>query len=96
MDVFHAGIATHYCNSSKISELEQKLLQSKYSQDIEGVINHFCSKLQSEYGLLTNIDEINDCFDASSVEEIIIKLQKDNSDWARRTLKVMPIVDSCL
>lgn len=61
---------------------------------VENVINQFCPKVQSEFSLLENLDQINECFDASSVEEIMDKLKKDNSKWARKTLKVMPIIKS--
>lgn len=57
--------------------------------DVEGVINDFCPKTNSEFSLSTNLDQINECFNAKSVEEIIDNLQKNGSDWAKKTLKVI-------
>lgn len=85
-DVLHAGIATHYCESAKIPDLEDSLLHS--GNDVEAVINDFCPKVQSEFGMAKNLDQINECFDAVSVEEILSKLQNDNSEWAKKTIKV--------
>lgn len=87
-DVFHAGVATHYCESSKIPEIEKALLTLKNSNEVEGVINHFCPKPRSEFGLSKHLDQINKSFDASSIEEIISNLEEDNSEWARKTIKV--------
>lgn len=86
--MLHAGIATHYCDSSKIPDLEHTLLQLKDSSDVDGVINDFCPKVQSDFILAKHLDEINECFDASSVEEIFLKLEKNGSKWAKDTIKV--------
>lgn len=57
--------------------------------DVESVINDFCPKTKSEFSLSKNLDQINECFNAKSVEEIIDNLQKNDSDWAKKTLKVI-------
>lgn len=88
-DVYHAGIATHYCDSAKIPDLEQNLLHLDDANKAEEIINAFCPKTQSEFSLFKNLDQINDCFDATSVEEILEKLEKDDSEWATKTIKVL-------
>lgn len=87
-DVLHAGIATHYCESAKLLELEKKLLQTSHSSDVKNVINDFCPKPKSEFTLSKHLDQINRTFNGSTVEEILNNLEKDNSDWAQQTIKV--------
>ena len=86
--MLYAGIATHYCESSKIPELERTLLQTKNAKEVDTVINDFCPKIQLPYRMTKNLDQINECFDASSVVEILNKLEKDGSDWAKKTIEV--------
>lgn len=88
-DVLHAGIATHYCDSSKIPELERTLLSLKNSDHVENVLDEFCPKPQIEFSLSKHMDQINECFDANSIEEILEKLKNDGSDWAKQTTKVI-------
>lgn len=87
-DVFHAGIATHYCDSAKIPQLEHELLHLNDTKDVANVINDFCPKPHTQFSLAKIIDKINECFDATTVEEIISKLEKNNSDWATKTMRV--------
>lgn len=89
-DVLHAGIATHYCDSSKIPELEHSLLNMSTANGIgvEEVINDLCPKIHSEFSLSKSLEQINRSFDAASVEEIICRLENDDSEWAKNTLQV--------
>lgn len=87
-DVFNAGLATHYCPSVKLPQLERALLDLKNTVDIDNVINKLCSNPSSEFNLSKHLDQINKCFDASSVEEVLCNLEKDNTQWAKQTIKV--------
>lgn len=87
-DVLHAGIATHYCESAKIPELEKGLLALNNAKDVDDFINEFCPKPKSEFVLSKHLDQINKSFDASSMEEILSNLERDNSEWAKQTIKV--------
>lgn len=87
-DVLHAGIATHYSESSKIPQIEQALLSLKNSNDVGEVIGDFCPRPKSEFSLSKHLNQINKSFDASSVEEILSNLEKDKSEWAKQTIKV--------
>lgn len=84
----YAGIATHYCHSSKIVDLEQALINLANVNDIEVVLNDFCPKQKAEFSLSKHLDRINKCFSASTVEEILSRLEDDGTDWARDTIKV--------
>lgn len=84
----HAGFATHYCNSEKIPDLEKALLHLTNPNKIDHIVNEFCPKIQSNFSLAKNLDQINKCFDAISVEEILSKLSMDGSEWAKKNIKV--------
>lgn len=84
-----SGIATHYCESSRLPSLEHALCNLDNANNVEDVLNDFCPKIQLETALSKNLDQITECFDADSVEEIFSKLKKDGSDWAKKTTKVI-------
>lgn len=84
----HAGVATHYCESAKIPDLEKALLATKNSNEVDGVINELCPKPKSEFILSKHLDQINNTFTGSTMEEILDNLEKDNSEWAMKTIKV--------
>lgn len=86
--MLHAGIATHFCDSSKLSDLENALLDLNNLNDMEGVMNHFCPKPNTEFTLSKHLDQINKYFAASSIEEILNSLKQDDSEWAKQTIKV--------
>lgn len=87
-DVLHAGVATHFCESTKIPDLEQKLLTTSSADDVDSVINDFCPKPKSEFVLSKHLDQINKTFSGATIEEILSNLEMDNSDWAKQTIKV--------
>lgn len=62
-------------------------MQLDKPDDVDAVINDFCPRTQMDYKLAKNLERINECFDAGSVEEILAKLEKDGSEWAERTFK---------
>lgn len=88
VDVWYAGLATHYCHSSQLPKLESALLALEDSNDVESVLNEFCPVPKLESTLSKHIDQINRSFDASTVEEIVYSLEKDDSEWAKQTLNV--------
>lgn len=95
IDNLYAGIATHYCPSSKIGPLEQALIDLEDVNDIEAVLDHFCPKVNAEFSLEKHFDQINKCFSASTVEEILKSLEDNGTDWARDTVKVSSFVFIC-
>lgn len=78
IDVFHAGIATHYVRSEKLQDLKDDLLKLE-TNDIEEVLNKYkLQHLMNEFSLSPYIHKIDKYFSSSSVEEIIIKYKKNN------------------
>ncbi|XP_025828910.1 3-hydroxyisobutyryl-CoA hydrolase, mitochondrial [Agrilus planipennis] len=91
-DVLKAGIATHYCESTKLTDLENDLLSNGSDEKkVENILSKFSTdeKKLPEFSLNPFMDKINHCFGAPSVEEVIKRLQADGSDWAKQTLKVL-------
>lgn len=84
----YAGIATHFCLSNKIQALEQALINLENVHEIERVLNDFCTNGNGEFSLAKYLKQIDACFSASTVEEILMNLDHDGSDWAMQTIKV--------
>lgn len=87
-DVLKAGIATHFCESSQILELEKALLDIKDADDVEDVLKSFHQVSNKDFVLKPHLDQIAKCFCAGSVEEIYNNLERDGSEWAQDTIKV--------
>ncbi|KAM7363564.1 3-hydroxyisobutyryl-CoA hydrolase isoform 1-T1 [Cochliomyia hominivorax] len=88
-DVLKAGIATHYCDSSKIAELETALLNCPDADEVPEILNKFNNPSTKPFALEAHLDQINKCFAAESVEEIIENLKIDGSEWATKTKEVL-------
>lgn len=70
-DVLHAGIATHYVPTEKIGALSEALA-APGSQDVGQILDKFQSKdMNKNFSLEANMKQINECFAAKTVEEII-------------------------
>ncbi|XP_076242179.1 3-hydroxyisobutyryl-CoA hydrolase isoform X1 [Calliopsis andreniformis] len=89
IDVLLAGIATHFVPSEKIPDLKQDLLTSELP-DVKEVLSKYHSQnLNQEFCLAPFMNQINKCFSASSIEEIIERLKEDNSEWAKKTVETL-------
>ncbi|XP_013116224.1 3-hydroxyisobutyryl-CoA hydrolase, mitochondrial isoform X2 [Stomoxys calcitrans] len=88
-DVLKAGIATHYCDSSKLSELESALLNCPDADEVPDILTKFNMPSAKPFVLEPKMDQINKCFSGESVEEILENLKNDGSEWATKTLQTM-------
>lgn len=89
-DLKKVGLATHFVESNKIKALEKDLIALKSSDDIGKLIANYSvvpMTFDSEFDLYK--PKIEECFGASSVEEIHEKLKKDGSTWAKETRKLL-------
>ncbi|XP_037943294.1 3-hydroxyisobutyryl-CoA hydrolase, mitochondrial-like [Teleopsis dalmanni] len=91
-DVLKAGVATHYCESAKLSELEQDLLNCGDSEEVPDILQKYHKPTAKDFLLKPHLEQINKCFTAECVEEIIENLQKDGSEWANKTLEYMTYI----
>ena len=71
VDVTRAGIATHYCESGKINDLEKELLTCGNHSSVKGVLGRFSSEEKTEFSLKPVVDKINTCFAGETMEGII-------------------------
>lgn len=90
IDTLYAGIATHFCRSEKIHALEQALIDLENADDVECILNDFCTPMidGGEFSLAKYLEQIDTCFSASTIEAILLNLENDGSDWAKQTIKV--------
>ncbi|XP_055377761.1 3-hydroxyisobutyryl-CoA hydrolase, mitochondrial isoform X2 [Condylostylus longicornis] len=88
-DVLRAGIATHYCESSKLNDLEKALTDCKDIIEIPNILSAFSTLPSREFVLQEHLEKINKHFSKRSLEEILKSLEKDGSKWAESTLKTL-------
>ncbi|KAB5577395.1 hypothetical protein PHYPO_G00209440 [Pangasianodon hypophthalmus] len=94
-DVQRSGVATHFVQSEKISALEKDLvgLKSPSVGDVAAVLDSYQeqSTLDAEkpFVLQQHTKAIDRLFEGSSVEEILEKLQKDQSAFAQKQVETL-------
>ncbi|KAH8347019.1 hypothetical protein KR059_004112 [Drosophila kikkawai] len=88
-DVFYSGIATHYCESSKISDLETALLNCPDADDVPELLQKYHSTPEKPFSLQPVLEQINKNFSADSVEGIFENLKNDGSEWANKTIETL-------
>ncbi|CAG9768744.1 unnamed protein product [Ceutorhynchus assimilis] len=88
-DVLKAGVATHYVDSANLKTIEDALLQCSQHNDIETVLSRYQKEDKSEFSLGPYLEQINNCFSAPTLEEVISRLEKDGSKWAQDTLNLL-------
>lgn len=94
-DVHHSGVATHFVEAEKISELEQELcsLQSPQDSQVQQVLQKYHQQCAIDadkpYSLAPHRADIDRLFDGATVEEIFQKLEQDGSEWALKQLETL-------
>ncbi|ETN78364.1 enoyl-CoA hydratase/isomerase family protein [Necator americanus] len=90
-DAFHAGLATHFVPSSKLGDLQKKLLSLDAVTDktVDTAIREFQPSNIPHFSLEQHIPVINRTFHAKSVEEVLENLRKENSEWSKKQLETL-------
>jgi len=94
-DVQRAGVATHFCESSKMPEVEQELMSLANPSDkaVAAVLDahHSACKLDEDkpFVLQEHIATIDDAFAASTVEQILQNLENNGSPWALKQVETI-------
>ncbi|XP_051159170.1 3-hydroxyisobutyryl-CoA hydrolase, mitochondrial-like isoform X2 [Leptopilina boulardi] len=88
-DVFLTGMTTHFIPSSRINLLTKELTESNGSDISQILKQHHMKNLPNQSSFEPYMEKINHCFSARTVEEIIDRLNDDNSDWSKRTVKIL-------
>lgn len=94
MDVFHAGIATHFIPKDQLEKFAGDVVSITSSSEVDGVIRQHATtaaNAPAEFSLKPFLPQIASIFGKSSnsVEEIFAKLSKDESEWAQKQLKTL-------
>jgi len=94
-DTYRAGVATHFCASSQVPDVEQELLQlaNPCVANVTAILDshHAACKLDEDkpFSLEAHLSLIDEAFDASTVEEIFQKLESNSSPWALKQVETM-------
>jgi len=87
-DLVRAGVATHYIPSAKAQVLEEKITRAENEQHIQHLLaelNEDDKANDANSELVKEGEAIRKCFGKESVEDIIVALEKDGSEWATNT-----------
>ena len=82
-DAVHAGLATHFVPREAFANLRAAL-----ARDGVAAVAPHAEKLPP-FSLSEHLPAINQCFGAPSVAELLVRLEKNASDWARETLATL-------
>ncbi|ELR17732.1 3hydroxyisobutyryl-CoA hydrolase, putative [Acanthamoeba castellanii str. Neff] len=87
-DLVRAGVATHYVPSSKTQVLEEKLKNAENEDHVRHTLaelNEHDTANDANSELIKHADAIHKCFGKASVEDIIVALEREGSEWATHT-----------
>ncbi|XP_045139181.1 3-hydroxyisobutyryl-CoA hydrolase, mitochondrial-like [Portunus trituberculatus] len=94
-DVLKAGVATHVCDGARIAELEESLLDLRFTnpENVAAVLQKFHKEAtfnkDAPFSLQPVLPKIESCFSGATVEEIFGNLEKDGSEWALKQLETL-------
>lgn len=104
VNVFYAGVATHYIHSTSLPALESRLAELRFNDYdnrntrldiIDSTIEEYCTGLPYDEPILLSgalRKAIDRCFGLNSVPEILSALRAETGDtkvWAEQTLKTL-------
>lgn len=91
-DAIHIGIVDHYINSAKIEEIISALATTSFGnnakQAVTDILNNFNESI-SPAPILENSRYIDKCFNGSTVEEILVKLEEQQSAWCNDVIQTL-------
>lgn len=89
-DLKKIGLATHFVETKKLKWLEKDLLQVDDSNDVAKLLaGHSVIPMTMETDFDKIVPQIEECFEAGTVEEIYENLKKDGSKWAKETIAAL-------
>lgn len=90
-DVLSVGLATHYCDYARLGDLEAALLTCTNTLNVVTTLSKFCQNNEenaSKQQLENLLQQVKKCFSGNRIEDIFENLDKANTDWSRKQLKV--------
>jgi 3-hydroxyisobutyryl-CoA hydrolase len=89
-DLKKVGLATHFVDSRRLRTLEKDLQAITDPNEIERLLaNYSMTPMTFDSEFDQNLPRIQECFDASSIDEIYERLKKDGSKWSKETIKLL-------
>merc|ERR1712188_221113 len=94
-DTHHAGIATHFVTSKELPYLHDEIcnLDTPSKENISELLNTYhtqcLSDFHEEFSLQQHLEKISTIFSAEALEDVILRLQEDGSDWAQKQLATL-------
>merc|ERR1719228_694538 len=94
-DCLHAGVATHGARGEKVEQMEEALISLSETKtvvsekDVVEVLDQFQAEeaMQHTFSLAKHMEEINRIFCGDSVEQIVLSLRKEESQFAMKALQ---------
>ena len=85
-DCLHAGVATHLCQSQKIPELKEKLINVNDVTEIEGILDSYSKAFaNSPFSLQDKLPMIEQAFSGETVEKVLDELSNLGNEWGDKT-----------
>ena len=91
-DALYLGLASHMVASDALRALDETLQAADLGEDAPAVIDRLLAESATDPGpaeIAARQAEIDRCFAAGSVEEIVANLEAEGSDWAEETLATL-------
>lgn len=86
-DALYCGLATHFVDSARLPELEARLRDRATSHDT--VLADFTTSPPGASQLAEHRAEIDRCFIAASLDEVIANLEREQTTWSQETLTTL-------
>lgn len=93
VDALAAKLIDCVISSERIDELLHELVDTDFSQDnyaaVTALLNKFHTPPSEQASLITQRNDIDVCFDANNVQEILEKLKSVDNAWANKVAKII-------
>ncbi|MBB71702.1 MAG: hypothetical protein CMF50_04835 [Legionellales bacterium] len=91
-DAMEAGFATHFVSSNRQDDIIQQIIDTNLHDDAkvavsELLVDHAVQPENTE--LLIHNSEIETCFSADTMEEIMLRLAEQDTPWSRKTTELL-------
>ncbi len=86
-DCMELGFFTHHVLADKLLEVRAAIIDNP--DNIDKILASYSQAIENQGEVCANHEAINRCFSKSTVEEIIIALKAEGTEWANETLEAI-------
>lgn len=83
------NFATHYVHSDDIGKLKEEILKCADVDEVKETLDSAAVEHDTKLSFSDNLDQINECFSAPTVLEIVARLKQSNTSFAKKTLGIL-------